>query len=265
MDYLYLRIAGFNFRIYFCYHQHEPEATLMVRKFQLQITNAYEGFRIEKISKIDQKIEVHFRLPVIYPTTISIKGSSLIFFEEKENLIITSAHLSLYQFSFLLLTLLQRLLSNNQGFILHTSASVINGRVCLFLAPSGGGKTTVIRLLRRKFTPLANDSVAVRWENKKYFIYQTPLLEDFKPKIKNTVRTYPLGKLFLLEKAQDIKIVSLKKSSGLIKKVFPQIRITNKINKEQLTLFLRFMENNNFFRLYFRKKESELLTFFKSL
>jgi len=258
VDYLYLRFAGFNFRIYFCYHQEEPEATKQVRNFQRQVTRVYKGFIVEKAPSVNQEIELHFRLPVIYPTTINLKGSSMIFFEEKEDKVITSSHLSLYQFSFLLLTLLQRLLSKNKGFILHASASIVNGKAYLFLAPSGGGKTTVIRLLSRKFPPLANDSVVIRQEEKKYFVYQTPLLEVFKPKIKNTVKAYPLGKLFLLQKAKYAKVTALKKTNDLIRTVFPQIRSSNKISREQLTLFLKFMENYTFFQLNFEKNEKKI-------
>lgn len=262
MDYLYLRLAGFNFQIYFCYRQEEPEASRMVKKFHQQILKVYRDFSIKKPSKIDQHIEIHFKLPIIYPTTINIKGSSMIFFEEKDNLIIASAHLSLYQFSFLLLTLLQRLLSKNQGFILHASASIINGQAYLFLAPSGGGKTTVIRLLSRKYKPLANDAVAIRQEKNNYIVYQTPLLEEFKPKIKNTVKGFPLGKLFLLQKAKYIKVIALKKTSNLIRTLFPQIRSSNKISKELLYILLKFMEKKSFYRLYFRKNSADLLTSF---
>lgn len=183
----------------------------------------------------------------------------MIFFEEKDNLIIASAHLSLYQFSFLLLTLLQRLLSKNQGFILHASASIINGQAYLFLAPSGGGKTTAIRLLSIKYKPLANDAVAIRQEKNNYIVYQTPLLEEFKPKIKNTVKGFSMGKLLLLQKAKFTKIQPLKKTNDLIWKISPQFRTSSRPDKEQMALFLSFMGNNIFYKLYFRKKSSDLL------
>ncbi|MBD3278891.1 MAG: hypothetical protein GF388_11380 [Candidatus Aegiribacteria sp.] len=49
-----------------------------------------------------------------------------------------------------------------RGAVLHASAAVVIGKGVLFLAPSGGGKSTTVRILKRRgFTILGDDSTIV--------------------------------------------------------------------------------------------------------
>lgn len=69
-------------------------------------------------------------------------------------------------------------LVNHNGFYLHSSAVLLDGRVYLFSGPSGTGKSTHTRLWQQTFGPEAriinDDKPAIRLMDGKWIAYGTP-------------------------------------------------------------------------------------------
>lgn len=84
-------------------------------------------------------------------------------------------HTSIAQFQFFLKMILQSLLGEQQGFILHSSAICDEKNVHLFLGPNGIGKSTIVENLSSVFTPFADDMVIIRKSNSGWNAYQLPL------------------------------------------------------------------------------------------
>ena len=78
-------------------------------------------------------------------------------------------HISISQFQFILRNVIQILLTENNGFILHASACVIDGKASLFTGFSGAGKSTVIKLLKTKYPALADDTVIIQKKGETFF------------------------------------------------------------------------------------------------
>lgn len=108
------------------------------------------------------------------------------------------------------------------GFMLHSSAVVVDGRAYLFTADSGTGKSTHTQLWLREFDGafiLNDDKPALRREADGWFAYGTPWSgkTDW-----NVPERVPLGGIALIERAEENTIVPCSASEavrGLMKQV----------------------------------------------
>ena len=126
------------------------------------------------------------------------------------NYVRTYYFISYIQFQILLKSVMDQLLNNNNGLHLHASAALIKDKAYLFLAKSGGGKSTMIKLLQKRYTALADDSIYLKKESGKYYIYQTPLIEKESWLIKTNKR-YVFGGIFFLKKSKNFSSMKLSK------------------------------------------------------
>ncbi len=84
-------------------------------------------------------------------------------------------------------------------FLLHAAAIIVSGRCLLFLAASGGGKTTVSEnAISRGYEILSDDHVFVVPDKDRYYAHGTPF-----GKIGLNRRGYPIAGVFVLEQADD--------------------------------------------------------------
>lgn len=108
------------------------------------------------------------------------------------------------------------------GFMLHSSAVVLDGRVYLFSADCGTGKSTHTQLWLREFDGtfiLNDDKPALRREADGWFAYGTPWSGKTDQNVNLRV---PLGGIALLERAEETTIVPCPSSEavrGLMKQV----------------------------------------------
>jgi hypothetical protein len=66
------------------------------------------------------------------------------------------------------------LLSTRGGFLLHAASGIRNGRACLFVGPSGAGKTTIARLAPPDVTLLTDEISYVRYVGGEFVAFGTP-------------------------------------------------------------------------------------------
>ena len=88
--------------------------------------------------------------------------------------------------------------------MVHSSAVVHYGKTALFIAPGGGGKSTVAKLSRNGEI-LSDDQNILRINQDKITVYSTPW-----GRISNGSKHAPLGGIFLLEKASFFEIEAIK-------------------------------------------------------
>ena len=115
---------------------------------------------------------------------------------------------SIAQFLMTLSNLITALLHQNSGLVLHASACIIDRKAHVFIGQSGAGKSTIVRMLRKKYHILADDLLYLKKIKKDYVAYQTANIEKVRW-ISKTNESYPLGGIYLLRQATRTRIDTL--------------------------------------------------------
>jgi hypothetical protein len=252
-DAIFLNIVGFIIKISF----YPTEWVYLKNKVKREIINQYQDFIEENFSeKANYQIDIKekFFLNIIFRK--KEKNYFLNFYQQiNKNKIETYYQISLIQFQLIIRNVLQELLSKNKGFILHASGNVIDGKAYLFLAPSGGGKSTIMTMLSDKYKPIASDTAIIKKEKKGYFIYQTPFLEKDSWVKKDKIK-YPLGKIFFLKKANFFKIEKIEDKKEILNLALKQFWADKESFK--IKYLIQFIQKNSFYILNFRKNKNEI-------
>ncbi len=127
----------------------------------------------------------------------------------------TYYHIS-FNYFYLVLSELLHYLIRTDGFLLHASSIKINNAAILFIAPSGTGKSTIMKTLSSIFQPLGDDSAIIRKYKNKYYIYQTPFIEKEAWIKKNNARIN-LGKIYFIKQGKNMRASNLSKEMILKK------------------------------------------------
>jgi len=99
------------------------------------------------------------------------------------------------------------LLAREDGFLVHASSAVRNGRAFLFAGVSGAGKTTMARLAPPDVALLTDEISYVTRQKDQYFAFGTPFAGELARPGEN-IRA-PIAGLYLLAKGRENKIESL--------------------------------------------------------
>jgi hypothetical protein len=84
-------------------------------------------------------------------------------------------------------------------FFFHSSAVMVNGKACLFSAPSGGGKSTMCRLAESLgLEVISEDTCVVKRKGRKFFVEPFPLL----PMLDISSDGKEIGAVYFLNKAK---------------------------------------------------------------
>ncbi len=249
-DSIYFGMAGFIIKINFR-RIIEEKTRFDVKSNMLKI---YKGFLIPgNPSRADFIINLSDKVPTL---VLKKQEKYFMFFYEKDGKysITANTQMGWIHFSLILKNVLSDLLQR-KGLILHASAVMLNKKVIVFLGQSGAGKSTIAKILGEEGTLLADDSIIIKKEGKKYFLYQTPFVE--KNRVIRTKNKYPLTHIMFLHKSPEFKLESIKKDIDVIKKLLNQLYS----NKESISVdvkeSLQFLTNfNNFYNLYFPKKSN---------
>ncbi len=260
-----LNIADFNFKINF----RKIENIKHKKEFKKNILKKYSGFiKKNNYKKIDYVINVvsTITIEIIYKKETGTYFFSTFCFKNS-NTIETNYHISFSQFSVIIREALQKLLIKNNGFLLHGSAVAKNSMAYIFTGHSGAGKSTIMKLLSSCYKSLGDDSVIIKKENNKFYLYQTPLFE--KNWLDKDYKKYEIKGIYFLKKAKQFKIERIYGKNHTIIKLTGQLLASNKYIKDtkiefrQLTQFIKNFDNFNF--LYFDKNQEKLLKFFKTI
>ncbi len=256
-DIIILNIAGFYLQINFF----PTESAFARDKIEMDIRKDYAGFITkEKPKKIDFQIGFVDKRQLFLIYKKKEKKYYLSFYEIKNKThFVTFYQISLIQFQIIIRGVLVELLSKNQGFILHASASKISNQACLFTGQPGAGKSTAMMLLDRKYPSLADDTVIVRKEGKIYYFYQTPFIEK-EAWVKKNYKKFPVARIFFLKKARLFKTEKTNNREYVLGRLIRQLWTEEKQSKRQLSYLMSFVNGfDGFYFLYFAKDSQKLI------
>ncbi len=251
-----LNIGGFYILIRFSETEIPTLKALMIRF----INSRYEGFiflkkppRIDYLIKFkdDQTLQV-----LIVPTGKRLYVN--LYERTKSKELITYYHVSLSHFDLILTHVLQDLLAENNGFLFHTSAALINGNAYCFMGKSGAGKSTIVSLLSSYHIPLADDSGIIRKVGNSFIFYQMPLIDKNRT-IKKSPEGYPVKRIYFLHKAKQNKIQKILNKGKLMHKISAQLYSKKEDIGKQIVLINEFTQKENFFYDIFFGQDEELL------
>lgn len=266
MHVIYLNVAGFYIKLSFCLPPTEFSELILLNNLPKQIKDTLKGFIYDKKPSLtDYEVRFYKRTPLILDQKIRASESHLLYlYSEKQQCVKTFLHISISQFIFLLIRIIQKLLSHRQGFILHSSASLVNNQAYLFAGPPNAGKSTVMTMLNDTYSSLADDSMIIKKESGVFYCYQTPVIEK-NYWVKKTSRRYKIGKIFFLRKALYFKTEKITDKDYIISNLSKQLWTDKESLKQQMKYFLEFVKRlNHFYFLYFAKDKRKMISFFQN-
>lgn len=141
------------------------------------------------------------------------------------------------------------LLLKKDGFILHAaSIQRKDESVDVFLAPSGGGKTTVAKALsgarRRRFS---DDMLIVKKRRKSWELFSPPFIEKDLLPAKREARK---ARFFFVKKAKRIAKTEIQDKSKILRMLLSQIWLSKeKIDEKVLKRVMAFVSESTFYEL----------------
>lgn len=162
----------------------------------------------------------------------------------------TYYHIGLIELQILLKEVFAFLLEKNNGFMLHASGVIGEKKnLKLFMAKTGGGKTTVSNLLAgsRKYKKFCDDVVVVKKIGKKWNYFSPPFVE--KTHISTKTRASK-AKLYFVKKSKKASVKPVNNKSATTKRFLEQVWFREEtVGPKGLSLVLEFIENNDFYLL----------------
>lgn len=168
-------------------------------------------------------------------------------------------------FNFFLKTVLANFFLTHDGFFLHASSIVKNGRGFVFTGKQGVGKSTVIKLAKTH-QALSDDFAIIRKTSTEFSVFSSPFYET--NPIRPTKIKSPIQGVYFLVQAEKNRLVKLKENESLSKIVsliltplnLPSVSVRNsKIILESVwKITEEFVRKTPCFMLYFKKDKSFL-------
>jgi radical SAM protein with 4Fe4S-binding SPASM domain len=116
--------------------------------------------------------------------------------------------------------LLARILPDREGFYLHSSGVVMNGKGFAFAGHSGAGKSTMVKMLSDRAEILCDDRNIIRRHNDGFYLYGTWSHGEI-PSV--SPGPAPLRGIYFLEKSEENNIISLYDKKEIVKRLLPCI------------------------------------------
>jgi len=256
---LHLNIADFIIRIIFIKKTKHLNFLSYLKK---RIIKKYSAFIIKNenyinknydfLIKIEEKNEIGF-----------FKKKGLYFFNlfylYNKSTIITFSTISIYQFEMIIKYIISRFINKNKLFIVHCSAILKNDGIIIFLGKSGAGKSTIVKILKKKFVPIVDDVGLIRKKGNNYYFYQTPYTEKNKYPIHQ--KKWRIKKIFFIKKTKSKqksvvnKLQILKKDRKLINYLKNQI-ITSRDKKNLINFLIKYANDFYFLHLSLKDKNN---------
>lgn len=255
---IFLKIAGFNIQI----NLKQTEWEFAFKLKQKEINKYWGGFIVDKPEKIHLKINFVERsyLEVLYKKKENKQFMS--FFEDKNNKEINTFYqISIFQFQVILRRAICKLLAGN-GFILHGSASNIDGNAYVFTGNNGAGKSTTMKMLNPQYPALSDDTVIIKKEKNQYYLYQTPFIEK-EWWIKKNSQKLLLDKVCFLIKEKYFKEEIIKDKGLLFEKIIKQFWTEDDefVTKKTKLIYQFTHSFDKFYYFFLSKNKIKLLDF----
>lgn len=141
-------------------------------------------------------------------------------------------------------------LLQKDGFLLHASSCLSQkGKLKIFLAPQGGGKTTVADLLSKTkgFVKFSDDILLIRKRKGRWHFFSPPFVEK---EMLPTKRKAKDAKIFFVKKSKVPSKKKLDNKDKVLRLILKQIWVrTEKLEKQTLANVMSFVTENEFHQL----------------
>lgn len=264
---LFLSIAGFIIEFKFGKFERKDNYFNF-----LNILKQYSGFIMNPLlfsKRVDYTIEIIEEKNPYFIIKNENKKKYIALYQFKGvNKVRTYHYLSRTQLDFILMDILQKLLKKKFGFLLHGSALLFNNKVFIFLGKEGAGKSTIIKLLKKNFKVLADDSFILRRQkDNNYYFYQTPFVEK-ESWIEKNKECYQVSKIFFIKKSPRLETKKIVQKDKIFKLIIAQFWFDwmdrGYLLKQTYNLLKFISHFDNFYELRFPKDKQILLNFFNS-
>ncbi len=170
--------------------------------------------------------------------------------------------------AYIILKLLLTQLSKQSAFILHASSNIFHDALLLFVAPSGGGKSTITTLLDKKFPSFSDEYIVIKKQGNSYVGSRLGLKEK-----KHILSRKKLERQFLIHATLFLRKgvhtqLKLVDRLDAINKLTPQLLTADdgSIQPIQIQELYSFVQiQRNFYQLTFPKKQTLVEFISKSL
>lgn len=160
----------------------------------------------------------------------------------------TFYHIGLLVFQIILKEILTFLVAKD-GFLLHASGCWDKkGDLKIFMASSGGGKTTIANLLTgKKWSKFSDDALIVRRIDKKWVFFSPPFVEKERLPVN---KKFSKAEIFFIKKAKKPARLELSDENETLRLVLQQIWLkTKELDRKTLANVMIFVKENRFYRL----------------
>ncbi len=251
---LYLKIADFVIKVSSERLPHYPQLWTSVHKY-------YKGF----IVRPNNSIAIDYYIEIINDDTVFGEKNDYVFAciskKVNKNTLHVSYMIGITFFKFIIITLIQDLLYKDGGFYLHASGNIIQGKGILFLAQSGGGKSTISKALGTVYPILGDDSIIIRRVNSTYYCYQTPP-SGKERKLTKGMQKYPLSAIYILQKSNKMQCIPVHINMDLpliVAQLLAKKQYKRTLTKRMFHFLKKF---SAVFLLEFTRDKKKALTFF---
>ena len=191
---------------------------------------------------------IHHPSFILYPLGQN-KYETLAYEKQKNRLIFSYGVQEYIIFSIIRNEILR--LMGNHGFVLHCSAVEYKREVYIFLAPSGGGKSTIASLLHSKeIRKYSDDSCIIRKQREGFRVYQAPIEE--KNRILPRKYGFPIKGIYFIKKSKKNRI-QLIDGLGECQKFIKQIWVLYEKSIPLRELYIPFINKNTWYSCEFTK------------
>ena len=250
---IYISIANFVFFL-----EIDTVDDLNVQKaLKLFITQYYKNIFIEKPKKIDYRITFIAEENIHLIQKEEIKDHTTFYlrtFAFGEKRAFVDYHVSIVHFQMLLKIILQKLLTKNEGFLLHASAVCNSKFAYVFLGKNGAGKSTIAQNLTKYYKKFADDTVIARKIQNQWHAFQMPIEKQIDPLKKIPPKN--IHALFLIQKNTETQFLALSKQDKvavLLEQILGKVQ-----NNKQMQTITRFMEEVPDFKILACQKKAEV-------
>ncbi len=252
MSSIFIDIAGFNIKVDFL----KSETAGLTQIYKDNFVKFLENFKSKHSKKADFMIEFCDK-----PYNLALSDYNTTIFVDKKKNKITNYYQDYLPFKLILENVLYILCSQNNGLIVHSSSVADNNNAYLFVAPSGGGKSTIAKFLSENLNHLADDTSIIRKIDNTYIVYQHPFIE--KNDVFRSNIPYKLKAVYFLIKGKDFKSVKISNKEKILNLFIKQLTVTDEqIIKSLLSFTSTF---DHFYMLNFPKNKAKITKSFMQL
>ncbi len=122
---------------------------------------------------------------------------------------------NIYSFDSFLRCYFSYILNKTDGLLVHSSCINVNKKTFLFVAKSGGGKSTIAKIFSG-FNVLSDELVALRIIKNNIFVYSTPFWGEIESNSKESFK-FKLNKIFFIKKSDKNFEQQINKKTAFIK------------------------------------------------